>query len=144
MEAIKSFKANPKLKKQGYLMAGLMFFLFFIGLIAIRKAIIFFPILGSIRLLTISLQSKHEVIKIYKKHFELQLGVIASKKLIKNENFKSIKVKAKKIEIVYLDEKNTKKTIKVPKIILTEDDLETFISHLNNIETKQIPSLKTA
>ena len=134
MEAIKSFGIRKKLQNQGYVFTGLMLLLFVVGFLVLGQAIILFLVLAVLRLITTVLNSTHQVIKIFPKHFEIKLGLATSTKLIKNENFRAITIADKKVLVDYTDNTGKRQTVKILKTILEEEDLKTFINFLESIK----------
>jgi len=134
MEPIKSYGTSKKLQNQGFLLAGLMLFFFVIGLLLLNKIIVMFLIFSILKFVIAGLNSTHKIIKIYDRHFEIKLGVMASSKLIKNENFRAINVEKKKILIDYITEDGTKKTVKMLLTALEQEDLVDFKNFLDSLQ----------
>lgn len=134
MKAIKSFEISKKFQNQGYLLAGLLLLFFVAALLLIKKVIILFLVLAVLKLIIAALRCTHKVIKIFPKHFEIKLDVAGSAKLIKNENFRTIKIENKKIWIDYVDNTGKKQTVKILKTVLEDQDLKFFINFLKSLK----------
>lgn len=112
----------------------------FVLLIILTKKIVLMPLIfGVITLITSSLNAKHKVVKLYSKHFLVQLGIINAKKMILYNHIINIIEKDNKLVITY-KEGDKEKTVKIIKKVIEEEE---FIYFKKFIEEKITNLLNT-
>lgn len=130
MEVLKEYKLNEKQVKQSFI----------IGIVTLILGVLMFIFIGNLILIPIGilnivigvLNKNLKIVQIFPDHFEIQRGVIASKKLIKYKNLISFKRSKRFLEFNYSSNEDGKKSVKLHLNALTEKDIQEICNVLKD------------